>query len=309
MQSLIRLDNVTKEYGTFRALDGVSLEIGPGVTGLLGPNGAGKTTLIKVLLGLVRTTAGSGEVLGYSLRGDAKRIRANVGYLPEDDCYIAGLTGIEMVQFMARLWGQPSLEGLRRSHEIIDFCGLQQERYRDVATYSTGMRQKLKFAQAIVHDPPLLILDEPTAGLDPDERESMLGRIRWMAANAGKAVILSTHILPDVQGVCDSVVIMSRGRIRRSEPISQLLRQASAVHVTTLGPADAFAVEVQRAGYQVRAEPGGQLAVLGLPAGGDSLLWEWARAAGAVLSSVTPGRSSLEQMFLQAIQEQRSADS
>jgi ABC-2 type transport system ATP-binding protein len=309
MQSLIRLNNVTKQYGSFRALDDVSLEVGPGITGLLGPNGAGKTTLIKVLLGLVRTTAGGGEVLGYSLRDDAKRIRANVGYLPEDDCYIGGLSGIEMVQYMARLWGQPSLEGLRRSHEIIDFCGLQQERYRDVATYSTGMRQKLKFAQAIVHDPPLLILDEPTAGLDPDEREGMLGRIRWMAAHAGKAVILSTHILPDVQAVCDSVVIMAGGRIRRNEPMSQLLRQADAVHVTMLGSTDAYALEVRRAGYQVRAEGGGRLAVLGLPAGGDQLLWDWARAADVTLSSVTPGRTSLEKMFLDAIQENRRADS
>jgi ABC-2 type transport system ATP-binding protein len=132
MQTLIRLQDVTKDYGPFRALDGVTLEIGPGVTGLLGPNGAGKTTLIKVLLGLVRTTSGAGEVLGQELREDSRSIRSQVGYLPEDDCYIPGLTGIEMIQYMARLAGQPALEGLRRGQEMIDFCGLRQERYREV---------------------------------------------------------------------------------------------------------------------------------------------------------------------------------
>ena len=207
----MQVRDIVKHYGRLRALNGVTMSIGPGVTALLGPNGAGKTTLIKVLLGLVRISSGEGTVLGHDLSTEARTIRQNVGFMPEDDCYVAGLSGIEMVQFAARLSGLPRIEALRRSHEILDFCGVEQERYRLVDTYSTGMRQKVKFAQAIVHDPPFLILDEPTAGLDPDERVSMLHRIGTLAHQSGKAVLLSTHILPDVRAICDQVVILGAG--------------------------------------------------------------------------------------------------
>ncbi len=187
---VVELAQIDKWYGRVAALRSVNLRLMDGVTGLLGPNGAGKTTLIKVLLGLVRITRGAGTVLGFDLRRDARRIRQHVGFMPEDDCYIAGLSGVEMVQFAARLAGYPARESLRRAHEMLDFCGVEQERYREVDTYSTGMRQKVKFAQAIVHDPPLLILDEPTAGLDPDERVTMLRRIQGLARESGKAVPL-----------------------------------------------------------------------------------------------------------------------
>ena len=199
MPALIDLVEITKDYGRFRALDRVTLQIHSGITGLLGPNGAGKSTLIKVLLGLVKMTSGRGRLLDFELGRDSRQIRAQVGYMPEDDCFLHGMTGIESVQFVAQLSRFPAVEGLRRAHEILDFCGLAQERYRTVETYSTGMRQKLRFAQAIVHDPPVLILDEPTSGLDPEERQVMLNRIRLLAQDQGKAVLLCTHILPDIQ--------------------------------------------------------------------------------------------------------------
>ncbi len=157
------------------------MSIQPGVTGLLGPNGAGKSTLIKILLGLLRPTSGTGSVLSFDIASQARDIRANVGYMPEDDCFLYGLSGVESVQFSAQLSGLPGVESLRRAHEILDYCGLAQERYRNVDTYSTGMRQKLRFAQAIVHDPSLLILDEPTSGLDPEERDIMLRRIERLS--------------------------------------------------------------------------------------------------------------------------------
>ena len=157
--------------------------------------------------------------------------------MPEDDCYLPGLIGVEMVRFAARLSGLPSVEALRRAHEILDFCGIEQERYRPVETYSAGMRQKLKFAQSIVHDPPLLILDEPTSALDPEEREAMLQRIRILAAKHGKSVLVSTHILPDVQAICDTVIILAKGRVRLVEKLSVLSRPVSpAFHVRVLGP-------------------------------------------------------------------------
>ena len=198
---------MSKQYRDVCALTDVSLRVEPGVTGLLGPNGSGKSTLIKALLGLVRTQQGSGSALGYRWPEQVRSIRDRVGYLPEDDCYIAGLTGIESVSFMAELSGLPGMEALRRAHEISDFCDIKEERYRPVESYSTGMRQKLKFAQALVHDPPFLILDEPTTGLDPDQRESMLRRIGTLASTHGKSVMLSTHILPDVRAVCDGGVL------------------------------------------------------------------------------------------------------
>ena len=222
MQPLISLESIVKNYRHHRALDGIDLEINPGITGLLGPNGAGKSTLIKMILGLVRLTSGSGTVLGHRLYKDARKIRNDIGYMPEDDCYIPGMSGVEVVQFAACLSGLPKVEAMRRSHEILDFCDMKQERYRAIETFSTGMRQKVKFAAAIVHDPKFLILDEPTSGLDPEERESLLKRIELLYRDSNKSVLISTHILPDVQAICDSVVILSQGKVRLHRPLSEL---------------------------------------------------------------------------------------
>jgi len=305
---LIHLEHLTKYYGAMRVLDDVSLEIGSGVTGLLGPNGAGKSTLIKVLLGLVRFSNGSGEVLGFSLRREARNIRANVGYMVEDDSYLAGISGVEMVRFVARLSGLPSIEGLRRAHEILDFCGIEQERYRNVETYSTGMRQKLKFAQAIVHDPPLLVLDEPTSGLDPEERERMLSRIRVLA-NHGKAVLLSTHILPDVQTVCDDVVIIVNGRIRLVEKLEVLSRPASpAYQVRVIGQPDALISRIQQENIEVTVAESG---VITLPTSDETVVkrvWKWADEVEVGIRSLVPAKNSLEQIFLDAVREGKSAN-
>ena len=304
MESLIRLDSVTKDYRNVRALDNVSLEIGPGVTGLLGPNGAGKTTLIKLLLGLVKVTSGTGRVMGAELGRQTRLIRSRVGYMPEDDCYIAGLTGVDSVRFSARLSGLESIEALRRGHEILDFCGAGQERYRQVETYSGGMRQKLKFAQAIVHDPPFLILDEPTTGLDPEERQAMLGRIRVLASRAGKAVLLCTHILPDVQAVCDNVVILAKGKVRIVERLDVLSRPVQpAYHLRVVGSADAITQQIERAGHQVMREDDGTLTIRGADERVAERVWDWAREAGVGVRSLVPARNSLEQIFLDAVRE------
>jgi ABC-2 type transport system ATP-binding protein len=305
MKALIELDQITKDYGRLRALDQVSLSIQPGITSLLGPNGAGKSTLIKVLLGLVRMTSGRGRLLDFELGRQDRSIRASVGFMPEDDCYLAGMSGVESVQFSAQLSRLPRIEGLRRAHEILDFCGLEQERYRAVETYSTGMRQKLRFAQAIVHDPPLLILDEPTSGLDPEEREAMLGRIRRLVRDHGKAVLLCTHILPDVQAISDHVVILARGRVRVADRLESLSRPATpSLRVRLIGPAEAFAAALQRRGCAVRSPEGEAIQVQG-PAGQlAALVWQTARECGVGIQSLTPSRNSLEEIFLGAVQEQ-----
>ena len=308
-EPLIRLTGLVKDYGRYRALNGVSLEVDRGITGLLGPNGAGKSTLIKVLLGLVKVAAGGGTVLGFDLATGGRRIRANVGYMPEDDCYIAGMTGVEAVRFSACLSGLPRLEGLRRAHEILDFSGVGQERYRDVETYSTGMRQKIKFAQAIVHDPPLLILDEPTSALDPEERESMLARIRTLCTRHGKTVIVSTHILPDVRQVCDRVVILAGGEVRVSESLDALTRPAApGVTVRTAGDASRLVGLLRGRGRSVVERDATSFFVEAVDARDASDVWELAAAAEAGVLSMTPVRNSLEEVFMNAVRGDRHAD-
>ena len=305
---LLTLDRITKDYGRLRALDDLSLSVEPGVIGLLGPNGAGKSTLIKLLLGLVRMTSGAGELLGCRIGQQARAIRARVGYMPEDDCYLPGLIGVEMVRFAARLSGLPSVEALRRAHEILDFCGIEQERYRPVETYSAGMRQKLKFAQSIVHDPPLLILDEPTSALDPEEREAMLQRIRILAAKHGKSVLVSTHILPDVQAICDTVVILANGRVRLVDKLAVLSRPVSpAFHVRVLGSAERFAERISREGIDVAMQNDGELTVAATDGQIVERLWDWAQEAGVGIRALAPSRNSLEQVFLDAVREEKRA--
>lgn len=309
-EAVVELVEIDKWYGRVAALRSVSLRLMHGVTGLLGPNGAGKTTLIKVLLGLVRVTRGEGKVLGFDLLREARQIRQLVGFMPEDDCYIAGLSGVEMVQFAARLAGYPARESLRRAHEMLDFCGVEQERYREVDTYSTGMRQKVKFAQAIVHDPPLLILDEPTAGLDPDERVMMLRRIESLARKSHKAVLLSTHILPDVRVICDTVAILAAGEVRVVDSLAALSRPSSpAIHVRAVDDPAALVRCIEQAGGSVTLEADGGLRILARGPEPAAQVWGWARESGVAIRSLVPSQNSLEQIFLEAVQGVRRADS
>lgn len=309
MHSIIQLKNIIKDYGRFRALNDVNLDVFAGVTGLLGPNGAGKSTLIKVLLGLVRTTSGEGLVLGQDISRQAGSIRARVGYMPEDDCYMHGLSGIESVQVAARLSCLPKTEGLRRGHEILDFCGIGQERYRNVETYSTGMRQKLRFAMSIVHDPELLILDEPTSGLDPEERDAMLNRISILANKFEKSIILCTHILPDVKVVCEHVAILAAGRVRLAAPLADVLRSPDPyVTVQLNGSADEFVDLLQSKGLQSKLKGTTHVEVAGEASAVSEVVWSAAATANVGIQNMTPSQSSLEEVFLKAVREDRNAN-
>lgn len=301
---MIELKNVCKSYGRRLALGGVSLRIEPGVTGLLGPNGSGKSTLIKSLMGLVQTDSGEGHVLGHPWPKSARAIRDLVGYLPEDDCYIAGLQGVESVQLGGRLSGLPRLESLRRAHEVMDFCDIGQERYRQVETYSTGMRQKLKFAQALVHDPPLIILDEPTTGLDPGQREALLNRIRVLAKKFGKMILLSTHILPDVRQVCDSVVILVAGRVRVSATLESMSRPAiPELSIWVDEGVERLEARVRAEGIATTLRPHCELRIGGLESEDAPRVWRWADEVGASIRRLEPARASLEQAFVDAVRE------
>lgn len=307
--SVISLQQISKRYSHFQALCDITVAIPHGVTGLLGPNGAGKSTLIKILLGLLKATSGEGHVLGIPLGQQSLRIRELVGFMPEDDCYLPSLSGVECVHFAARLNRMPAVEALRRAHEILDFCGAGQERYRTVETYSTGMRQKLKFAQALVHDPPLLILDEPTSGLDPDERVSMLNRIASLSKDYGKSVLICTHILPDVQHVSDFVVILAEGRVSVANSLQELSKpQSPSLQVRTLGPADRLYSHLAEAGMSVADGPMGGLVVHDDSPEAVRKIWSVAAEHQITIRSLMPAKNSMETIFLQAVQRVSNGD-
>ena len=296
------VDGVVKRYGRRTVLDQVSLVVPPGITGLVGPNGAGKSTLVRAILGLVRLAAGSVRVCGLDPVADPRQVRQLVGVVPEDECTVPGLAAVEMVRYAARLSGFPATEALRRAHEVLDWCDAGQERYRPVETLSVGMRQKVAFAAAIVHDPRLVILDEPTNGLDQIERRAMLGRLETLAHRHGKTVFVSTHVLPDVEAICDHVIVLAAGRVRLAGSITALTRPAAAeTRLEATGPLEEFAARLRQAGLAARvADPRG--IVFPTPtAAGIAMVWQAAAAAGVEVSSLAGTHRPLEEVFLQAI--------
>jgi len=309
--ALIELADVSKSYGSVRALGGVSASIGGQIIGLLGPNGAGKSTLLKCLLGLV-AHGGTARVLGLSTASEAFRIRDRVGYMPERDAYLAELTAVELCTYAAELSGLPRTEAMQRAHASLYYAGLEEKRYLKVEGYSTGLKQRVKLAQALVHDPELLFLDEPTNGLDPRARDEMLELILELPARRGCSIVLSTHLLPDVDRVCDHVVIMHRGKLqffgsiedlRRGGPVDQsaLASPVYDIEVKIGVEEAAFAAALERAGCGVERKPPRRM-VVKLPEGGDSmLLFREARAAGAQIRHLEPNRASLEEAFLRVV--------
>lgn len=300
---ILELEGVTKFYKRFLALDDLTVSVRPGAIGLLGPNGAGKSTLIKALLGLVRLSSGRAKVLGLDARSQSREIRERIGYMPEDDCSIAGLKGVESVALVGELAGLPALTSLRRSHEILDYVGVGEERYREVQTYSTGMRQKIKLAQALVHSPELIFLDEPTNGLDPTGREKMLRLVRNLTQKKGVSVIVSTHILSDIEACCDSALILGRGKLLvydTLEHLQQVVDPSSRVRVG--GDVEPLCRALTSRGIDCEALAPNEVRVRG---GGDIglMVFEAAREAGSVVREIAPSRNSLEDAFMRAVRE------
>lgn len=213
LKPVIELDNLSLHFGKLQALKNLNCSVSGRCIGLLGPNGAGKTSLIRTLLGFHTPSQGTGRVFGMDIRSQAKRIRTFIGYMPENDSFIAGMTGIRLVRLMAELSGLPPEAAMERAHEALFYVGLGEARYRPMGTYSTGMKQLAKLAQALVHGPKLLILDEPTNGLDPPARRRMLKMIREIRRVGDIRIILSSHLLRDVEETCDEVLILKNGEI------------------------------------------------------------------------------------------------
>src|SRR6266480_3850942 len=222
---LFQLHDITKTYGRITALRQLSVEAPTGAVSLLGPNGAGKTTLIRTLLGLISLDAGGGQVLGMDIRTQRRQIRQAVGFVPEDECLFPGVTGVEFVAYAGELSGMSRKDAMQRSHEVLNYVGLGEARYRPVESYSTGMKQRLKLAAAVVHDPQLLILDEPTNGMDPAGRQEMIELARDLSHGKGMSLIFSSHLLPDVEAVCDHVLVLGRGELLAQGDI-QAMKQA-----------------------------------------------------------------------------------
>ena len=212
MAFLIEAGALTKHYGAVIALDGVDFRIGEGVTGLLGPNGAGKSTAIKLFLGLIEPTSGSAQVLGGRTYESIK-IRSRLGYMPEHDCLPPSLTPSEFLTHMAQVSGLPPAHARTRAADTLRHVGLAEERYRPIGEYSTGMKQRVKLAQALVHDPVMVLLDEPTAGLDPSGREEMLALVRRTGSEFGISIMLSSHLMGDVESTCDRIVVLEGGQV------------------------------------------------------------------------------------------------
>ena len=220
-EPLVRLSSLTKQYPEVAALRGITLEVPHGVVGLVGPNGAGKSTLMKILLGLVEPTSGTAEVLGFDAKTEGLRIREQVGYMPEHDCLPTDLSATQFIIHLARMSGLPAPVARERAAETLRHVGLFEERYRHIGGYSTGMKQRVKLAQALVHDPKLLFLDEPTNGLDPDGRDDMLGLIERTGTDFGISVIMSSHLLGEIESVCDSLVLIEEGKLARVGAVAQ----------------------------------------------------------------------------------------
>jgi len=250
--SILTVANLTKCYGAAPpALRDVNLEIGPGVTGLLGPNGAGKSTLIQCVLGLLPGFDGEVRLLGLDARRQRRAVRRRVGFMPEADTYLHEMSGIRAVRYLAQLSGLPRSEALRRAHEMLYHVGLGEAVYRDVKEFSTGMRQRFKLAQALVHDPEVIFLDEPLAGLDPKAREELLELIADLARQHGKHVIWSSHILPDVQKVADSVVVLHEGRFRGTFRLEDLAPHRGQFTLEVEGAIEGFEEALVDAGVRV----------------------------------------------------------
>jgi ABC-2 type transport system ATP-binding protein len=306
---LIELKEVTKRYSSIVALDHVTATISGRIIGLLGQNGAGKSTLLKSLLGLVRHE-GEARVLGLSTKKHDREIRDRVGYMPEQEALLLGMSAVELCAYAGELSGLPRTEAMQRAHAALYYANLEEKRYQPVDGYSTGMKQRVKLAQALVHDPEILFLDEPTNGLDPKAREEMLHLIAELPERRGCAIVLSTHLLPDVERVCDSAVIMHKGKIGFVGTIDELRGargRDSDLTVVVKANAQQLADLLAADGATCKVQSPVSLAVDLPPHVTTELLFQRARAAGLQVRGIEVRRESVENAFLRVIGEDAPA--
>ena len=255
---VVQTSDLSKRFGAVQALDRASLAVPPGCTGLLGPNGAGKSTLIKLLLGLLKPDRGSARVEGFDPTEQPLALRAVVGYMPEHDCLPSDWLAQDFVRYMGELHGLPSRVAIQRASDTLYHVGLGEERYRAIGGFSTGMKQRVKLAQALVHDPRVMLLDEPTNGLDPGARDEMLALIDRIAHEMEINVLLSSHLLADIERVADSVVILNGGHVAAQGVLRELMTATPAITVRTQEAIAPLARALRMRGYAVDAVGAGR---------------------------------------------------
>jgi ABC-2 type transport system ATP-binding protein len=302
---VVELQNVTVTYGRNAAMQDVSATFHRGAVGLLGPNGAGKSTMLKALLGFIKPDRGTMTVLGMNVAEQPLEIRARLGYMPESDAHIPGMNAVSFVAYCGELAGLPAVDAMQRAHEVLFYVGLGEARYRNLETYSTGMKQRIKLAQALVHDPDLMFLDEPTNGMDPKGRDEMLELIRDLGHNKGVNLILSSHLLPDVEYTCDHVVVMDKGRIAAQGPIRELKGPSGRVFELRLKTGHEVFVEAARAmGIECHATEEDVMRVFVPDSYGPQTLFGLAAQHGLQVRHLRPSVPTLEDVFAKAVGEE-----
>jgi len=306
---MISLNGLTVHYGRTEALKSVHCEITGGSVGLLGPNGAGKTTLLKTLIGFLDPSDGDAKVLGRDIVRNRLDIRQKIGYMPEDECYFPGMNAVSFAAYAGELAGMPPSDAMQRAHEVLFYVGLGEARYRNVDTYSRGMKQRIKLAQALVHDPELLFLDEPTNGMDPRGRQEMLDLIRDISGKKDIHLILSSHLLPDVEYVCEDVVVLSGGEIVKQGKISDLKQADKRIFELKIkGGMDTFARALEKWGLKWTLVRGGWIKIfvpLDFP---TRNFFEIAQKLKIQIRNMNSAAQTLEDVFLEAVGE-KNADS
>jgi len=301
--ALISTRDLTKRYPGTTALDRLTLDVEPGIIGLVGANGAGKSTLIKILLGLIDSTEGSAEVMGLDVATRGPEIRQRIGYMPEHDCLPPDMSATDFVIHMAQISGLPAAAARERTAETLRHVHLFEERYRQVKGYSTGMKQRVKLAQALVHDPRLLLLDEPTNGLDPAGRDDMLDLVRRTGTAFGIAIVMSSHLLGEIERVCDWLVVIEGGRLVQSGPIAGFIERTHTLAVEVEAGADALAADLSQHGITARAE--GRLVLIDVTDERPyDLIRDIAADRGLALVRIEQQRRSLEDLFRPTAEEE-----
>lgn len=301
---VVQADQLSVRYGKNVAINNVTAVFPPGAVGLLGPNGAGKSTLLKSLMGFLVPEKGSMKVLGLDVATSPLEIRERIGYMPESDSHIPGMNAVSFVAYCGQLSGLPAVDAMQRAHEVLYYVGLGEARYRNLETYSTGMKQRIKLAQAIVHDPDLLFLDEPTNGMDPKGRDEMLELIHDLGHNKNVNLILSSHLLPDVEFTCDHVVVMDKGTVATYGPINALKGQQGRVYeLRVKGDQDRFVEVLRAAGYEVQDsdEDVVRVFVPGTSDDGARALFALAAREQMQVRHLRPSMPTLEDVFAKAV--------
>ena len=297
MQTIIATDNLTKMYGPHVALDGMSLKINSGATALLGPNGAGKSTMIKTLLGLIQLTSGEGEVLGYNIRTEGDSIRQRIGYMPEYDCLTPEMNAIHQVKYCGELTGMNTNVAMQRAHEVLEYVGLRDQRYREISSFSTGMMQATKLACAIIHDPELLICDEPTNGLDTKARGFMLDTLFQVVKQGNRSILMSSHLMDDVEKICDRIVMIHKGKLIAQGKIEDLKAIDREIEIWVWGGASRMEAALNDAGLTPR-RTGRVMRVVRQDETTYDLVLELAAKAKVQIRRMEDYEPSLEDLFL-----------